>query len=64
MKVEFLKVIHNYNYSVSNTGLVGNDITGRTLKPTITNKGYHRVSLPLDGKYKNLPLWFPPAAYL
>ena len=51
MQFEFRKITGYDNYSVSNTGLVRNDITNKTLQPCITN-GYHIVSLSLNGKGK------------
>ena len=52
MQVEFRKIEGYDNYSISNTGLVRNDSTGKTLKPNIT-KGYHIANLSLNGKGKN-----------
>ena len=51
MQVEFRKIEGYDNYSVSNTGLVRNDSTDKTLSPDITN-GYHRVFLFLNNKGK------------
>ena len=46
MQFEFRKITGYDNYSVSNTGLVRNDITNKTLQPCINN-GYHIISLSL-----------------
>ena len=55
MQVEYRKITGYDNYSISNTGLVRNDSTGKTLKPDITN-GYHRVFLFLNNKGKRFSI--------
>ena len=44
------KQFSNTKYIVSNTGLVKNSITGKTLKPYDNGKGYKKVSLSHNGK--------------
>lgn len=48
--MEVWKQFRNTNYSVSNTGLVRNDITGRILKNRINTHGYYFVDLFIDKK--------------
>lgn len=43
--MEWIKISEFPRYSVSDTGEVRNDKTGRTLKPLITGHGYYRVHL-------------------
>lgn len=43
--IEWKKIDGFENYSVSNTGLVRNDITGKKLKMHIGNHGYYMVNL-------------------
>lgn len=47
------KVIQNYEYEVSDKGQVRNSRTGRVLKQEITNRGYRRVILRVNGKPKH-----------
>lgn len=47
------KQIEGYKkYSVSDTGLVRNDLTGQILSPHTTNKGYLRLNLTENGVQK------------
>lgn len=52
MSVEWRKVDGYENYSVSNTGLVRNDLTGKAISPYITKKGYLRLNLYENGTQK------------
>lgn len=48
------KQIEGYEkYSVSDTGLVRNDLTGKTLLPYVTKRGYLRLHLLNNGASKN-----------
>lgn len=46
------KITGYNNYSVSDCGVVVNDVTGKTLTPIKTKKGYQKVRLYSDGKWK------------
>lgn len=50
------KKIDGYNYSVSNTGNVRNDETGKILKPIDVGNGYFRVCLYKDKTGKQMSL--------
>lgn len=52
MSVEWRKVEGYENYSVSNTGLVRNDLTGKILSPHKISKGYLRLNLCKNGTQK------------
>ena len=43
----------NPNYEVSNTGKVRNIKTKKTLKPCLSNSGYHVISMSNNGKIKS-----------
>lgn len=49
--VEFYSCIPECsNYLISNTGIVRNKTTGKTVKPFITKKGYHRIEISDNDK--------------
>ena len=50
MQEEFRKIDNFNNYSVSNTGKIRNDTTGRILKNVLNTLGYHIVTLINDEK--------------
>ena len=51
MKVEW-RVIEDYNYEVSNTGLVRNIKTKKIISPSLSK--YYRVNLYKNGKFKTI----------
>lgn len=53
MPVEWRKVEGYENYSVSNTGLVRNDLNGKPIIPYTTSTGYLRLHLCNNGAEKN-----------
>lgn len=53
MSVEWRKIKGYEKYSVSNTGLVRNDLTGKIMLPCTTRKGYLRLNLTENGTQKN-----------
>jgi hypothetical protein len=54
---------HNPNYEVSNLGKVRNISTGRILSNRPDSKGYHRISINVGGKYKDLKIHRLVATY-
>ncbi len=52
MSVEWRKIEGYEKYSVSDTGLVRNDLTGIVLSPYTTKKGYLRLNLTENGTMK------------
>lgn len=55
MQEEFKKIDGYDNYSVSNTGLVRNDIKQRIMKSSL-RRGYHRIGLCKDGNRKSFDI--------
>ena len=47
VNIEWRKVVGYDRYSVSDTGLVRNDLTGRLMKGSLTPRGYHQVKLTI-----------------
>jgi hypothetical protein len=48
--MEWKKIDDFENYSISSTGQIRNDTTGKILKQTLNSDGYYRVNLSKNGK--------------
>jgi hypothetical protein len=54
---EIYKIIHEFeNYEISNLGKVKNRLTGRILKPLLSNTGYYSVNLYNPDNSKKIPI--------
>lgn len=48
--IEWVTISNFENYSVSNTGLIQNNITGKILRQTVTKTGYYSVAVKPNGR--------------